>query len=570
MRSATEPAVTAIEAANRFYAAMEQRLESEWLAGKLFVRGHRFLHGRVVWRAAGRAIDREHAAPACLARAHGATCAGENRRQRDGDVVEECRGDPFRHSCLPSRRRNSGNIIRASRIALSSRGKKPRPEVIRTPTDRSRKLGVACNCNQLPTSQETNEQPERVLRNLLVGTAIALSSLAAGAADDPGLISQGKEIFRFDTFGDEQLWTDKLGLHKVVETKVDPTTALKVGLKVDSECCRRASSRRSDLKSPATTVALLKLNAVVGLKAEVDANNHITRLGVTCALCHSTVDDSVQPGIGKRLDGWPNRDLDVGKIISLSPALTAEQKKVYTSWGPGKYDPRYNQDGKNIRWCIPPAYGLANVKNETYTAEGPISYWNAYVAVTQMGGQGNFKDERLSIDVKHSPDLVTSKLPALRAYQHSLPAPRAAGVELRRHGGATRQGRCSTAPARPATWVATARTTTPASCISRPRPDRTPPTPCAPRTRRTARRRCAACSSTRRTSTTAARRRSATWSSTTTRSVRSNLTKDQQARSRGVPEDAVTVADGAGWRTPGADLSGKSLVSAARSTGLTR
>ena len=136
---------------------------------------------------------------------------------------------------------------------------------------------------------------------------------------------------------------------------------------------------------------MLKLNAVVGLKAEVDANNHITRLGVTCALCHSTVDDSVKPGIGKRLDGWPNRDLDVGKIISLSPALTAEQKKVYTSWGPGKYDPRYNQDGKNNPLVIPPAYGLAHVKNETYTAEGPISYWNAYVAVTQMGGQGNFK-----------------------------------------------------------------------------------------------------------------------------------------------------------------------------------
>jgi mono/diheme cytochrome c family protein len=252
-----------------------------------------------------------------------------------------------------------------------------------------------------------------------------LASLASAAWADPALVSDGKEIFRFDTFGDEQLWTDKLGLHKVVEEKVDPTTALKVGLKVDSEVLPAGILEKVDLKSPATTVALLKLNAVVGLKAEVDANNHITRLGVTCALCHSTVDDSVMPGIGKRLDGWPNRDLDVGKIISLSPALTADQKKVYTSWGPGKYDPRYNQDGKNNPLVIPPAYGLANVKNETYTAEGPISYWNAYVAVTQMGGQGNFKDERLKIDVKHSPDLVTSKLPALRAYQHSLPAPAA-------------------------------------------------------------------------------------------------------------------------------------------------
>ena len=192
---------------------------------------------------------------------------------------------------------------------------------------------------------------------------------------------------------------------------------------MDSEALPPGTLEKADLKDPATTVALLKLNAVVGLKAEVDANNQITRLGVTCALCHSTVDDSVQPGIGKRLDGWPNRDLDVGKIISLSPALTAEQKKVYTSWGPGKYDPRYNQDGKNTPLVIPPAYGLADVKNETYTAEGPISYWNAYVAVTQMGGQGNFDDTRLSIAVSHSPDLVTSKLPALRAYQHSLATP---------------------------------------------------------------------------------------------------------------------------------------------------
>ena len=165
------------------------------------------------------------------------------------------------------------------------------------------------------------------------------------------------------------------------------------------------------------------MNAVVGIQATVDANNHITRLGVTCALCHSTVDNSVMPGIGHRKDGWPNRDLNVGAIIALSPVLSADKKAVYASWGPGKYDPRYNQDGKNTPLVLPPAYGLAQVKNETYTAEGPISYWNAYVAVTQMGGQGNFTDPRLGIEVKHSPDLVSAKLPALRAYQHSLPAP---------------------------------------------------------------------------------------------------------------------------------------------------
>jgi len=251
--------------------------------------------------------------------------------------------------------------------------------------------------------------------------AIGLATAALAADDAP--LGDGQKIFRFDTFGDEQLWTDKLGLHKVVEEKVDPTTALKVGLKVDADALPPGTLEKADLKDPKTTVALLKLNAVVGLKAEVDANNHITKLGVTCALCHSTVDDAVKPGIGHRKDGWPNRDLDVGKIISLSPALTAEQKKVYTSWGPGKYDPRYNQDGKNTPLVLPPAYGLAKIKNETYTAEGPISYWNAYVAVTQMGGQGNFSDAKLKIDVKHSPDLVTPKLAALRAYQHSLNAP---------------------------------------------------------------------------------------------------------------------------------------------------
>ena len=257
-------------------------------------------------------------------------------------------------------------------------------------------------------------------------TLIGVGLTALAVAAEPDTVTEGQRIFRFDTFGDEQLWTDKLGLHKVVEKSVDPTTALKVGLKVDADALPPGILEKADLKDPKTTVALLKLNAVVGLKAEVDAENHITRLGVTCALCHSTVDDSVKPGIGKRLDGWPNRDLNVGAIIALSPAVTAEQKKVYSSWGPGKYDPRYNQDGKNNPLVIPPAYGLAHVKNETYTAEGPISYWNAYVAVTQMGGQGNFSDPRLKIDVKHTPDLVTDKLPALKAYQHSLKAPTAA------------------------------------------------------------------------------------------------------------------------------------------------
>jgi len=236
-------------------------------------------------------------------------------------------------------------------------------------------------------------------------------------------VADGQRIFRFDTFGDEQFWTDTLHMNQVVEQSVDPTTALTVGLKVDADVLPPGLLQTVDLKSPATTVALLKMNAVVGIQATVDSSNHITRLGITCALCHSTVDNSVMAGIGHRKDGWPNHDLNVGAIVALSPALSAAQRTVYQSWGPGRYDPRYNLDGKNGPLVIPPAYGLAHVKNETYTAEGPISYWNAYVAVTQMHGHGNFSDARLNINVTQTPDMVGPKLAALRAYQHSLLAP---------------------------------------------------------------------------------------------------------------------------------------------------
>jgi mono/diheme cytochrome c family protein len=157
----------------------------------------------------------------------------------------------------------------------------------------------------------------------------------------------------------------------------------------------------------------------------VNGKDSLVGLGITCALCHSNVDDSFAPGIGRRQDGWANRDLNVGAIIALSPAITAAQKRVYNSWGPGKYDPRYNLDGKSSPLVLPPIYGLANVVNETYTAEGPISYWNAYVAVTQMHGRGSFADERLGIAISQSPDLVTPQLPALRSYQHSIVTPRA-------------------------------------------------------------------------------------------------------------------------------------------------
>ncbi len=254
------------------------------------------------------------------------------------------------------------------------------------------------------------------------GQAQAATPPPSTHALNPQLIAQGKEIFRYDTFGDERQWTDQLRMHEVVQN-LTPVQALGVGLKVDVDKVPPEVLAGAHLNSAATTVALLKLDAVVGVKAAVNDQNVITSLGVTCALCHSTVDDSAMKGIGHRLDGWPNRDLDPGAIIALSPAVPPEAKTVYNGWGPGKYDPRFNIDGKNTPLVLPPAYGLQHIKNETYTGEAPISYWNAYVAITQMGGVGVFVDPRLGINIQRTPDIVTPKLPALRAYQLSLKTP---------------------------------------------------------------------------------------------------------------------------------------------------
>lgn len=249
------------------------------------------------------------------------------------------------------------------------------------------------------------------------------------ARTQPQNVVEGQRIFRYQTFGDEKFWTDTLRMNQVIESAVSPAVALSVGLKVDAGALPTAvvqaiQDNLVDLNDPATTVLLLKLNAVVGLQAEVDDANHITRVGVTCALCHSTVDNSFAPGIGQRLDGWPNRDLDPGAIIALSPALTEAQKAVYRSWGPGRYDPRFNFDGKNGPVLIPPAYGLAGIHSVTVTGDGPdLMYWNRYVAVTQMHGQGNFVEPRLGISIHQAPDLVASQLGALQAYQLSLQAP---------------------------------------------------------------------------------------------------------------------------------------------------
>jgi len=250
---------------------------------------------------------------------------------------------------------------------------------------------------------------------------------------------QGREIFRYDTFGDEQFWTDTARLHEVVDRHIQPLEALGLGLKVDMGKLNLVKFLLHNPFGTSGTRELLKENAVVGLKATFDSEGRMTRIGITCALCHSTVDNALLPGIGHRLDGWPNRDLEVGKILAKLPIYTPEQKAVLRSWPKGTYDPRFNFDGKSTPLVLPPAHGLADVENETYSAEGPISYWNAYVAVTQMHGHGNFSDPRLNVNITQEPDLVTPKLAALRAYQHSLPAPPAPGAFYDR--GAAERGK---------------------------------------------------------------------------------------------------------------------------------
>jgi len=281
------------------------------------------------------------------------------------------------------------------------------------------------------------------------------------------LFAQGKKVFRFDTFGDEAFWGGTLQLHQAIEGAklggvgpgVSPKTALAVGLKVDSEALpaslqKALAAGKVDLDNPATTLALLKLDAVVGLKGFFNDQGTLSSVGITCAFCHSTVDDSLSRGIGRRLDGWPNRDLDVGTIVSLAPNKTPLTSllgvdeptllKVLAAWGPGKFDAElfldgkgFRPDGKTAAVLIPPAFGLAGVNLHTYTGWGSVPYWNAFVANLEMHGKGNFFDPRLNdptkfpiavkagfANVRNTPDLITSKLAALHLYQLGLEAPK--------------------------------------------------------------------------------------------------------------------------------------------------
>lgn len=269
--------------------------------------------------------------------------------------------------------------------------------------------------------------------SLVFTLVLSYSVSGFGAGEQP----DGQTIFRYDTFADEQLWTGVLKMQEVLPT-VDPVTALSVGLKVDVDALPRdlvaaIGAGQVDLTDPAVTLTLLKLNAVVGIQGQFNVAGQLRSVGVTCALCHSSVDNSLTTGIGHRLDGWANIDLNVGAIVALSPALDDATKAVLNGWGPGKYDPRLHAfDGTNlvslnptsVPIVIPPIYGLLGVGFETFTGDGPISYWNSYVGVGQMGGHGSFSDPRINLFITQTPDLVTPKLPALLEYQLSLLTPK--------------------------------------------------------------------------------------------------------------------------------------------------
>lgn len=319
---------------------------------------------------------------------------------------------------------------------------------------------------------------------LTIGLGYLVSQSRAQRTDDPTrkseqrfdlqisenakqMMEEGKQIFRYDTFGDEAYWTDKLKLHHAIQGSkfggvgpgVSPKTALSVGLKVDmdalpADLVEKIKKGEVDLDDPATTLALINLNSVLGVKGTFNKDGSLKSVGLSCAVCHSTVDDAFAPGIGHRLDGWANQDLNVGAIVSLAPDLSpltnllqvdeATVKKVLASWGPGKYDAELNLDGKAFRpdgkaaaVLIPPAFGMAGVNLHTWGGGwGGVTYWNAFVGNLQLQGQGTFFDSRLNDSKKYpiaaragfgnkrsDTDMVTAKLAALQFYQLAIPPP---------------------------------------------------------------------------------------------------------------------------------------------------
>src|SRR5688572_7883662 len=281
------------------------------------------------------------------------------------------------------------------------------------------------------------------------------------------MITEGRQTFRFDTFGDEAFWGDALKLHDAIQGErfggvgpgVSPRAALGLGLKVDVEALPRQLVQQLkrgdvDLDDVAVTLALLKRNAVLGVQGFFREDGSLDAVGITCALCHSTVDNSLTTGIGKRLDGWANRDLNVGAIIASAPDLSALTNllgvdrttvtNVVLAWGPGKFDAElildgkgFRPDGKTAATLLPPAFGLAGVNLHTWTGWGSVTHWNAFVANLEMGGSGTFYDPRLTnaaqfpiaarngfFNVRNEPDLITPKLAALHFYQLAIPAPK--------------------------------------------------------------------------------------------------------------------------------------------------
>jgi hypothetical protein len=341
----------------------------------------------------------------------------------------------------------------------------------------------------IPPSEFTNvaipERGQNVMKKLKIPLTLALSAIivlalyaeqkhkqsltavdAAISHHGESLVEQGRQIFRFDTFGDEDYWGGMLGLHQAIEGAklggvgpgVSPATALAVGLKVDQDALppalvQQIKAGKVNLNDPAVTLALLKLNAVVGLTGFFKPDGSLQSVGIQCAFCHSTVDNAFAPGIGHRLDGWANRDLNVGAIVGLSPNLqpiadelgvdVATVKTVLNSWGPGKFDAElvldgkaFRPDGKSGSVLIPPAFGLAGVNLHTWTGWGSVPYWNAFVANLEMHGKGTFFDPRLDDAAKFpvasknrtghvtaQTDLISAKLPALQFYQLAIAAP---------------------------------------------------------------------------------------------------------------------------------------------------